>query len=106
MHKIAIIFINELQNDPARLVNFCSEALLGVYENAGWLAKKRWNSDGREKVVVHVLDKMTIMQLKENADKFGIKNYLLDSDEKSTVLAVGPVEAERLNKLSANLRLF
>ena len=106
MHKMAVIFINELQNDPAKLVMLCGEALLKAYEKAGWGAKRKWNKDGRQKVVVHVLDKLTVMQLKENAEKFGLKHFLLDGDDKSVILVVGPEESEKLNKLSANLRLF
>ncbi len=106
MHKMAIIFINELQNDPATLITRCSEAVLQANEKAGWSVRRKWNKDGRQKIVVHVLDKMTIMQLQENARKFGIAYYLLDGEQKDAILVVGPEESEKLNKLSANLRLF
>ncbi len=106
MHKMAIIFINELQNDPATLITRCSEAAMQAYEKAGWGAKRKWNKDGRQKIVVHVLDKMAIVQLQENASKFGIPHYLLDGEEKNTILVIGPEESDRMNKLSANLRLF
>lgn len=103
---MAIIFINELQNDPATLIIRCSEAVLQAYKKAGWSGRKKWEKDGRQKTVVHVLDKMTIIQLQENARKFGIPHFLLDGDERNAVLAVGPEESEKMNKLSANLRLF
>ena len=106
MHKMAIIFINELQNDPATLITRCSEAAMQAYEKAPWGAKRKWEKNGRQKVVVHVLDKMTIIQLQENARKFGISHFLLDGEQKDAILVIGPEESDKMNKLSANLRLF
>ena len=106
MYKIAIIFINELQNDPANLITRCSEAVLQAYKAAGWRRRKKWEKDGRQKVVVHVIDKMNIMQIHGNARKFSIPNFLLDGEQKNAILIIGPEEPEKMNKLSATLRLF
>ena len=46
-----------------------------------------------------------------NAEKFGLRHFLQTNDKNNmdplqTALVVGPEESDKLNKLSANLRLF
>ncbi len=111
MQKVALIFVNGMEKNLPKVVSKCSEACLQAYRKAGYFTRKKWEKDNMEKVVAQVIDIQTIMQLKYNAEKLGIKVFLLtDNMEKpdpmETVLALGPEDGERLNKISANFRLF
>ena len=108
MQKIAIIFVNGLEKDPSNLIKVTSAAVAGVYGNTGRFSKK---PSDVEIVPVQVIDVQTLWGLWYNAEKFGLKHFLQTNDKNNmdptkTALAVGPEEGEKLNKLSANLRLF
>lgn len=108
MQKIALIFVNGLEKDPSQLVKVTAAAVSGVYGNMGRFSKKTKDA---EIVPVQVIDVQTLWGLWYNAEKFGLSHFLQTNDKNNmdpmkTALAVGPEEGEKLNKLSANLRLF
>ncbi|MBI4174752.1 MAG: hypothetical protein HY517_03830 [Candidatus Aenigmarchaeota archaeon] len=105
--KMAVIFVNGLEKDSSRLVKVTSAAVLGAYSKLGMFSKKR----DVETIPVQVIDIQTLWGLWYNAEKFGLKHFLQTNDKNSmdpmqTALVVGPEESDKLNKLSANLRLF
>ncbi len=105
--KLAVITINNPDVNMALEIQQCCLAAIGAKEQQSGLLAKKW--DGLEIAVVSVVDSLTIQQLKENAEKFGLKTYLQKSaggDPRYEVLAIGPDSGERLNKISPNLRLF
>ncbi len=105
--KMAVITINNPDVNMALEIQQCCLAAIGAKENQSGMFAKKW--DEVEIVVVSVVDSLTIQQLKENAEKFGLKTYLqksIESDPRYEVLAIGPDTGERLNKISPNLRLF
>ena len=109
MQKIAIIFVAGMEKDPSNLLKIASKAVLGAYSSSLGVFSKR--KDETEIVPVQVIDIQTLWSLWYNAEKFGLKHFLEAPDKNNldpmrTVLAVGPEEGEKLNKLSANLRLF
>lgn len=108
MQKMAVIFVNGLEKDPANLVKVTSAAVMGAYGKLGMFSKKPKEV---EIVPVQVIDIQTLWSLWYNAEKFGLLHYLQTNDRNNmdplqTALAVGPEEGDKLNKLSANLRLF
>jgi peptidyl-tRNA hydrolase len=109
MQKMAIIFVNGAQEDTAVLIQQCTRACVGAYaKQLGIFGKKTTDF---EVVVVHVLDLQTIQALRYNVDKYGMNHFFVtdsesNPDPRRTVLAVGPADAEKLNKMSAGLRLF
>lgn len=109
MEKMAVIFVNGAQEDAATLLRQCVKACLKAYtKQLGLFGKKTADFDIE---TAHVLDIQTVMQIKYNVDKYGINNFLATNDEKNpdprkTVLAVRPADPEKLNKMSAGLRLF
>ena len=106
---MVLIFVNAMETDVARTVQLCTKAAIGAYNKLGFFGKgKRKEFDT---VVVHVLDIQNLMGIKYNVDKYGINHFLVTNDDKEpdpmqTVLAVGPEEPEKLNKMSSGLRLF
>lgn len=106
--KIAVIFVNGLEKDPSKLLKVASAALLGVCGRFGRFEKRPTEV---ETVPVQVIDIQTLWGLWYNAEKFGLRHFLQTNDKENmdpmqTVLIVGPENDEKLNKLSANLRLF
>src|SRR3989338_11027851 len=105
--KMAVIFVNGLEKDASRLVKITSAATMGAYSNLGMFSKKPRNV---EIVPVQVIDIQTLWGLWYNAEKFGLNHFLTGDknnlDPMKSALAIGPEEGEKLNKLSANLRLF
>ena len=106
--NMAIIFVNGLEKDASKLVKVTSAAVLGAYGTFGALSKKPKDV---EAVPVQVIDIQTLWGLWYNAEKFGLRHFLQTNDKNNmdpmqTALVVGPEESDRLNKLSANLRLF
>lgn len=110
MRKMAIIFVNSAQEDPATLIQQCTKACLGAYSRQlGFFGKKK--AEDFDIVVVQVLDLQNLLSIRYNVDKYGMNHFFATNDENNpdprrTVLAVGPVEADKLNKMSAGLRLF
>ncbi|MBI4171078.1 MAG: hypothetical protein HY514_05235 [Candidatus Aenigmarchaeota archaeon] len=105
--KLAVITINNPDVNMALQIQQCCAAVIGAKEQQGGFFANKW--DDVEIVVVSVVDNLTIRQLKENAEKFGLKTFLQKSIEQDTryeVLVIGPDTGERLNKISPNLRLF
>ena len=105
--KIALITINNNEANMALQVQQCSKAVIGLKENQSGMFAKKW--DDVDIIVVSVVDNLTILQLKENAQKFGLKTYLqksIEKDPRYEVLAIGPDTGTKLNKMSPNLRLF
>lgn len=107
MQKMAVIFVNGMEKDPSRLVKVASAAVLGAYSRLGMFKKPK----EVEIIPVQVIDIQTLWGLWYNAEKFGLNHFLQTNDKDNmdplqTALVVGPEESERLNKLSANLRLF
>ena len=105
---MAVIFVNGLEKDPSNLVKAASAAVAGAYANLGRFSNKPKDV---EIVPVQVIDIQTLWGLWYNAEKFGLNHFLQTNDKNNmdlmrTALAVGPEEGDRLNKLSANLRLF
>ena len=108
MNKIAVIFVNGMEKDSSRLIKNVASAIAGTYANFGAFSKKPKDV---EVVPVQVIDIQTLWGLWYNAEKFGMRHYLSTNDKNNmdplqTILVVGPEESDRLNKLSANLRLF
>ena len=106
---MALIFVNGAEEDTATLMQTSSKACLGAYNKLGFMAKRSLKDF--DIVAVHVLDLQTLLIVRDSMDKYGINYFLATNDDKNpdprkTVLAVGPVEPERLNKMSAGLRLF
>ncbi|MBS3050786.1 MAG: hypothetical protein J4400_01420 [Candidatus Aenigmarchaeota archaeon] len=107
--KMAVIFVNGLEKDPSQLIKVTSSAILGASGQIGMFGKKKMGSV--ETVPVQVIDIQTLWGIWYNAEKFGLKHFLATNDKNNmdpmqTALVVGPEEPEKLNKLSANLRLF
>lgn len=106
--KMAVIFVNGLEKDPSRLVKITASAIMGAYGTFGRFGKK---PSEVETVPVQVIDIQTLWGLWYNAEKFGLRHFLQTNDRNNmdplqTVLIVGPEDSDKLNKLSANLRLF
>ncbi|HLC76827.1 MAG TPA: hypothetical protein VJH04_01345 [archaeon] len=106
--KIAVIFVNGLEKDPSNLIKVTSAAVIGAYGKLGGLFSKK--PKDVEIVPVQVIDVQTLWGLWYNAEKFGLNHFLTGDknnlDPMKSALAIGPEEGEKLNKLSANLRLF
>lgn len=106
---MALIFVNGMEKDAAKMVQLCTKAAFGAYNKLGFLEKGK--KKDFEAVVVQVLDMQNLMNIRYNVDKYGINYFLATNDPETpdpmqTVLAVGPEEPEKLNKMSAGLRLF
>ena len=109
MYKLVLVFVNGLEGDAAKMVQLCMKASFGAYNKLGFFEKGKKNNF--DTIVVQVLDIQNLMNIKYNVGKYGINYFLVTNDEKDpdpmqTVLAVGPEEPEKLNKMSAGLRLF
>ena len=101
---MAVIFVAGLEKEPAKLVKFTSDAVIGAYKKLGMFGKKDF-----ETVPVQVIDVQALWAILQAAQKFGMRHFLLAKSENmdnETILVVGPEEPDTLNKLSANFRLF
>ncbi len=109
MNKLVLVLVNGIEQDVAKTLQLCTKAAFGAYNRLGFLDKGK--KKDFETVVVQVLDIQNLMGIRYNVDKYGINHFLVTNDENNpdpmeTVLAVGPEESERLNKMSSGLRLF
>lgn len=107
MLKLAVIFVNGLEQDAAKAIQLCSKAVLGAYNKQMGIFSKKKDFD----VIAVLRCTQNLLGIKYSVGKYGMNYFFLTNDESNpdpmqTVLAVGPEEPEKLNKMSAGLRLF
>ena len=103
--KQVMVVRRDLKMGKGKIAAQCCHGSIGSY--------KKWESDGYAKVVCKVDSLEELLDLKKEADKNNVSNYLVVDAGRTqlptsttTVLGIGPDEDEIMDKITGDLKLL
>jgi PTH2 family peptidyl-tRNA hydrolase len=112
-YKQAIIVRKDLKLGAGKLAAQVAHASVGAMRKAGKSAAEEWESEGSKKVVLKVEGVSQLIELQRKAwakklPMFLVRDAGLTQVEAGTVtcLGIGPAEEERIDELTAGLKLL
>jgi len=113
MYKQMIILRKNLEMSIGKKCVQSCHACLGAYRNAKKSVVKKWESEGQKKVVLEVNSKEELLKLFEKAKKEKIPCFLVEDAGLTelesgtiTVLAIGPEDGKKIDKITGSLKLL
>lgn len=112
-YKQVIIVRDDLKLSKGKLAVQVAHAAISTYEYTGEKVRKAWKEGGQKKVVLRVPGLKELFEFKELAGRHGISAVLITDagltevpQGTTTVLGIGPAEAEELDKITGKLKLL
>ncbi|PIK53396.1 putative peptidyl-tRNA hydrolase 2, mitochondrial isoform X2 [Apostichopus japonicus] len=115
-YKMVLVVRQDLKMGKGKVAAQCSHAAVGCYKRAASEKPdtlKRWVNNGQPKVVVKAPDEDTLFSLADHARSLGLVTTLIQDAGRTqiapgsrTVLGVGPGDAESIDKVTGELKLF
>ena len=91
----------------------CSHASVEAVHKSSKLILKKWRSGGSKKVILKVKDLLDLLKYQKNAQKAGLKTALIKDaaitffeEPTITCLAIGPDDAEKIDKITGKLKIL
>jgi PTH2 family peptidyl-tRNA hydrolase len=113
MYKQVIVVRNDLKLKKGKLAAQVAHASLGAFLKSEKNLRKKWLKEGAKKVVVKVKDLKELLNIKKEAEKMKIPNFLVRDAGKTqvdpgtiTCLGLGPCKEEILDKVTGGLKLL
>ncbi|KAK9813276.1 hypothetical protein WJX72_011785 [[Myrmecia] bisecta] len=114
--KMVLVVRMDLKMGRGKIAAQCCHAAVGQWKKM-WRAKdpdlKQWELSGATKICLQAEDERQLHELKTAAKEAGLPTRLvLDAGRTQiapntyTVLAIGPASAERLDRVTGNLKLL
>ena len=111
--KQAIVARTDIGMGTGKLAAQVAHASLSAFLKADDDVQRRWKRDGQKKVVLKATDERTLYELSEIADREGVPNAIIrDAGHTQlepgtvTTLAVGPADADRVDRVTGDLSLL
>ncbi|MCI6994717.1 aminoacyl-tRNA hydrolase [uncultured Methanobrevibacter sp.] len=111
--KQVMIVRTDLKMGKGKIAAQCCHGSIGSYKKASPEKIRKWESEAYAKVVLKVKTLDEITELKKLADINKIPNYLVVDAGRTqipsssvTVLALGPDEDEKIDKITGDLKLL
>ena len=111
--KQVMIVRTDLKMGKGKIAAQCCHGAIGAYKKADPKKIKKWESEAYAKVVLKVKTLEELQDLKQQADKKGVSNYLVVDAGRTqipasstTVLALGPDEDKILDEITGDLKLL
>ena len=111
--KQVMIVRTDLKMRKGKIAAQCCHGSIGAYKKTDPKKIRKWENEAYAKVVLKVQTKEELLELKKQADKKGISNYLVIDAGRTqiptssiTVLALGPDEDEILDEVTGDLKLL
>ena len=111
--KQVMIVRTDLKMGKGKIASQCCHGSIGSYKKASPEKIRKWGSEAYAKVVLKVKTLDEITELKKLADINKIPNYLVVDAGRTqipsssvTVLALGPDEVEKIDKITGDLKLL
>lgn len=113
MYKQVIAVRKDLRLDKGKLAVQVAHASLGSYKKANSKAKEEWESEGSKKVVVKVEDLKELLDLQKKARRLDLPCSLIRDAGRTqlrpgtiTCLGIGPAWEERIDRVTARLKIL
>jgi PTH2 family peptidyl-tRNA hydrolase len=111
--KQAIVARADLGMGEGKLAAQVAHASLSAYEDTGRKARKAWKGAGQKKVVLKANGEAALFELADAAERAGLPHAVVrDAGHTElepgtvTALAVGPGEAEAVDRVTGDLSLY
>ncbi len=111
--KQVIIVRNDLKMGKGKIAAQACHGAIGAYKKTDSQKIKKWEETGSAKIVCKVNSLEELLELKKSAIQNKIPYYLVIDAGKTqipssttTVLALGPEEDKKINKITENLKLL
>jgi len=111
--KQCIVVRSDLKLSKGKTAAQAAHASILAYEKADRRTRERWKKEGQKKVVLQVESESELLELKKKCEELGIPCALVVDAGLTeippgtiTALGIGPDEAEKIDKVTGNLRLL
>lgn len=115
-YKMLLVVRNDLKMGKGKIAAQCGHGSVGAYERAlkhTPTLVRLWNNLGCAKIAVKVESEKELMAISQQARALNLNTYLVrdaghtqvDPNTK-TVLAIGPDEAQKIDRVTSHLRLL
>jgi len=111
--KQAIVARADLGMGAGKLAAQVAHASLSAYEDADERSRRAWKGEGQKKVVLRVGSERDLFDLADGAERAGLPHAVVrDAGHTEldpgtvTALAVGPGEAEAVDRITGDLSLY
>ncbi|NIO22539.1 MAG: peptidyl-tRNA hydrolase [Candidatus Aenigmarchaeota archaeon] len=113
MYKQVIVVRKDLGMDKGKIAAQVAHASLEAYKETDLETRERWEEGGSKKVVLKVENLKKLMELKERVKSERIPYAVIRDAGKTqiepgtvTSLGIGPVEEDRIDRLTKELKLL
>ncbi len=113
MYKQIIIVRNDLKMGKGKIAAQCAHASVSVLDKAKKTVVDAWKESGQKKVVLKVKDLEELMKIKKECSSAKIPTSLITDAGLTqlepgtiTVMAIGPDEEKRINKITGHLKIL
>jgi PTH2 family peptidyl-tRNA hydrolase len=111
--KQVILVRTDLKIEKGKIASQVAHAAIGAFKLVDEDVAKKWEKEGSKKVVLKVKDEKELLQIyrkvkKEKIPCFLVKDAGLTQLRAGTItaLGIGPVEEERIDKITGKLKLL
>lgn len=111
--KQVILVRTDLKMGKGKIATQVAHAAVGVLKFVDVEKIKKWEKEGSKKIVLKVKDEKELLEIykkvkKEKIPCFLVKDAGLTQLKPGTItaLGIGPVEEEKIDKISGNLKLL
>lgn len=113
MYKQVILVRNDLKLSKGKLISQCCHASLEAWKQSSKKVRKKWEEEGGKKVVLKITNEERLLSILEELEEKDIPHYLVRDrglteipPGTTTALGIGPVEEEKIDQITGNLRPF
>lgn len=110
--KQVILVRNDLKLPKGKLASQTAHASVGALLKSHKDDIKKWQTHGMKKIVLKVEDEKELLEYKKKAEDAGLIVALIEDAGKTTVkpgtitcLGIGPDNAEKIDKITGNLKI-
>ena len=113
MHKQVIIVRKDLDAGKGKLIAHCVHAAIGAMRKVDNDIIEKWEAEGSKKVVLKVNNLQELKEIESKLKKVKMPYFLVKDAGLTqlkvgtvTALGIGPVEEEKIDRITGNLKLL
>ena len=113
MYKQVIVVRKDLKMDKGKIAAQVAHASLEAYKKTDPKDVVEWEADGMKKVVLGVKNIKELMKIKENVKEANMPYSVIRDAGRTqvkpgvvTVMGIGPVKDEKIDRITKNLKLL
>lgn len=111
MYKQVILVRDDLKLSKGKLISQCCHASLEAWKRSSKKIREKWEEEGGKKVVLKITNEEGLLSILEKLKEKDIPHYLVKDrglteipPGTTTALGIGPVEEEKIDQITGNLK--